>query len=179
LRVDSRIRKAYAGIVSPEDIQTMLIAENNGTKYGIMLRARPDDKQRANIVRYMEIALQAGQIEISDAMYFMERIESGADISEIRQEIAYSIQKKQEQEQANQQQNIAAQNDGLAKIEEMKAQNQAKQTVLDTQSKIAEENERAKSKARLSRMEANYRLIEKTQEQADAEKGLIIAKPSR
>jgi hypothetical protein len=173
LRVSPDIRKAYAGIVNPNDIKAMVLAEQSGTRYGIMLKARPDDKQRSNIVRYMEIAIQAGQITPPDAMYFMERIESGADITEVRQEIAYAIQKYEEQKQQAQQANTQAQNQGLAQIEQQKAQAQAQQTVLETQGKIMEENERAKSKARLQRMEANYKLLADTQAEANAEKGIF------
>jgi hypothetical protein len=36
-----------------------------------------------------------------------------------------------------------------------------------------EENERAKSKARLQRMEANYKLLADTQAEANAEKGIF------
>ncbi len=179
LRVSPDIRKAYAGVVPPTDIKAMVLAEQSGAKYGIMLKARPDEKQRGNIVRYMEIAIQAGQITPPDAMYFMERIESGADITEVRQEIAYSIQKYEEQKQIAQQQNIAAQNEGLASIEQQKSQSQAQQTVLETQGKIAEENARAMSKARLQRMEQNYKLLADTQAEANAEKGILFNTPKK
>lgn len=179
LRVSDDIRKSYAGVVNPTDIKTMIMAEQSGTKYGIMLRARPDDKQRQNIIRYMEIAIKAGQITPPDAMYFTERIESGADITEIRQEIDYSIKKALEAEQQRQQENIDRQNQGLQQVEEVKGQIAAKQSVLETTGKIAEENERAKSKARLSRMEANYKLLADTQAEADAENGIVTKTTSK
>jgi len=174
LRVSSDIRKAYAGVVNPSDIQTMIMAESSGTKYGIMLRARPDEKQRANITRYMEIAIQAGQITSTDAMYFSERIDSGADITEVRQEIDYSIKKNLEAQQKMQQDNIDRQNKGLQQVEAVKGQIAAGQTNLETQGSIAEENARAMAKARLERMIQNYKLLSDTQARADAEEGLTV-----
>jgi hypothetical protein len=174
LRVSDTIRKAYAGVVNPTDIRTMIMAEQNNVKYGIMLRVRPNDAQRQSVMRYMEIAIQSGQITPTDAMYFSERIEQGEDITEIRQEIAYSIQKNLEQQQQAQQANIDRQNQGLAQIEQQKAQSAQQQTVLDTQGKMAEENERAKSKAMLERMTQNYKLLADTQARADAERGLQV-----
>jgi phosphoribosylformylglycinamidine (FGAM) synthase PurS component len=61
----------------------------------------------------------------------------------------------------------------------MKAENTAKQSVLDTQGKIAEENTRAMSKARITRMENNYKLLADTQAEANAENGLIVNSPSK
>jgi hypothetical protein len=152
----------------------MIIAEKSGTKYGIMLRARPDDKQRSNIIRYMEIAIQAGQITPPDAMYFSERIDSGADITEIRQEIDYTIKKNLDAQQKQKLESVQAQNQGLAQIEQMKGQINAQQTNLETQGSIAEENARAMAKARLERMVQNYKLLADTQARADAENGITV-----
>jgi hypothetical protein len=174
LRVSADIRKSYAGVVNPSDIQAMIIAEKSGTKYGIMLRARPDDKQRSNIIRYMEIAIQAGQVTPPDAMYFSERIDSGADITEIRQEIDYTIKKNLDAQQKQKLESVQAQNQGLAQIEQMKGQINAQQTNLETQGSIAEENARAMAKARLERMVQNYKLLADTQARADAENGITV-----
>ena len=137
-----------------------------------MLRARPDDKQRANIVRYMELAIQQGSITPADAMYFTERIEAGEDITEIRQEIAYSIQKAQEQTQADQQSNIQAQNEGLAMIEDKKAQNQAALLQLEGQNKMTEEVVRNQGKGELLRKEQNYQIYNDARIDMMLEQGL-------
>ena len=172
LRVSDSIRKSYAGIINPIDIKTMVLAEQSGTKYGIILRARPDEKQRQNIMRYMEIAIQAGQITPPEAMYFSERIESGADIGEIRQEIDYSIKKNQEAQQKMQQDNIQKQNEGLMQMEQQKAEAMAKQSVLDTQGKILEESKRGENKNSQLITKGNIEFIKQLKESADAEKGL-------
>ena len=179
LRVSDKIRKAYAGIVNPNDIATMAMAEQNDVKYGIMLRARPDDKQRATIVRYMELAIQQGTITPPEAMYFTERIDSGADIIEVRQEIDYAIKKNIENQQKMQQANIDRQNQGLMQQQQMKDQNQAQLINLESQGKIAEENTRAMSKARIARMTENYKLLSDTQKEAMAENGIVLNNSSR
>lgn len=177
LRVSDTIRKAYAGVVNPSDIKTMILAEQSGTKYGIMLRARPDDKQRANIIRYMEIAIQAGTITPPDAMYFSERIESGADITEIRQEIDYAIQKALEKQQKVQLDNIKAQNDGLARNEQMKGQIDQQKSVIDSQGKIAQEQMRGKNKIDVLRRENNYKLLNDARLDMLMEEGYINTPP--
>lgn len=172
LRVSDSIRKAYAGVVNPNDIRTMIQAEQSGTKYGIMLRVRPNEKQREAIVNYMNIAIQAGQITPPDAMYFSERIESGADITEIRQEIDYAIKKTLEEQQKTQQDNIDRQNQGLMNVEQTKAQLAQQQSVVDTQGKLAQQDAIAKTKLAIERTLHNYKMLDEAQAQSDMEDGL-------
>ena len=179
LRVSDTIRKSYAGIVNPTDIQTMILAEQSGTKYGIILRARPDDKQRATIIRYMEIAIQQGELSATEAMYFSERIDSGADVTEIRQEMDYSIQQNKKKAQAEKMALVDQQNQGLAQIEQQKGQMTAQQTVLDTQSKVAEENVRGQNKVKVLTAEKNYEYLNSLLEGAKAEQGLTTGGVSK
>ncbi len=173
MRVSADIRKAYAGIVSPSDIKAMIMAEQNGAQYGIMLRARPDDAQKASVKKYLELEISKGTLNSADAMYFEERINSGADITEIRQELSYAIEKNTQRMQADKMAAVTEQNDGLQRLEEQKAQNLAKQTMLDVQGKIAEEQARGQIKDKQIKTEANIEFIKMMKEASDLENGLM------
>lgn len=179
LRVSDKIRKSYAGVVSPNDIRAMMMAEQSNVKYGISLRARPDEKQRAMVMNFMGIAIQAGQITPVEAMYFSERIESGADITEVRQEIDYAIQKNKEQAQQEKMAMIDQQNKGLMGIQQQKDDNAAKQSVLETQGKVVQEQTRGQNKQKNILMEANIDFLMQLREAADAEAGILTNTKSR
>lgn len=173
LRVDKDIRKAYAGWVSPGDIKTMLLAEQEGTQYGIKLRARPDEAQRMSVKKYLELEVQRGTLNSPDALYFEERINSGADITEIRQEMSYAIEKNKEQAHRQQIEVTKAQNDGLKELEIIKDQNLAKQKMLEYRSKVGEEQMRGEIKRKEQIREHNAEFFNKVLDAANAENGVM------
>lgn len=170
LRVSDRIRKAYAGIVNPSDIKAMIMAESSGTQYGIMLRARPDEAQKLSVKKYLELEVTKGTLSSADAMYFEERILTGADISEIRQELSYAIEKNKEKEQENKMAAVTEQNKGLQELEQQKAQNLAKQSFLETKGKILEEQNRSKEHMKQLKVQGNIDFIKMMKESMDKEK---------
>lgn len=120
----------------------------------------------------MELAIQQGELSATEAMYFSERIDSGADVTEIRQEMDYSIQQNKKKAQAEKMALVDQQNQGLAQIEQQKGQINAQQTVLDTQGKVAEENVRGQNKVKVLTAEKNYEYLNSLLEGAKAEQGL-------
>jgi hypothetical protein len=172
LRVSEKIRKAYSGVINPTGIKTMLLAEQNGTKYGIILRARPDDQQKSYLLKYMEACVTSGQLMPTEAMYFTERLESGIDLVDLRQEIDFYIEKNKKAAQQEKIELVNAQNQGLAAIEQQKGQINAQQSILDTQSKIAEEKSRGDNKVRVTRTQNNYKLMSDIIDGMKQEEGL-------
>lgn len=173
LRVSEDIRRAYAGVVPPQDIMSMIMAESSGARYGLMLRARPDDNQRASILKYIELAVQQGYLSVSSAMYYTERIIAGDDAITIRQELDYEIKKERERLQSEKLQAIDRQNQGLAAIEQNKAERDARLAQLQGQIDIQEEIIRGQIKKSLSIVENNSKLLDQLREEYLMEKGML------
>jgi hypothetical protein len=173
LRVSDKIRRSYAGVVAPTDIQAMIFAEQSGAQYGITLRARPDEKMRAMVAEFIKLSIQQGSLTAPEGMYFLERLEAGEDIIQIRQEISYAIEKNQAAQQEAQTANIQAQNEGLMQIEQTKAQNQAQLLQLEGQMKAQDEMMRAMGKMKQTVLENNYKMLDQARIDAMIEDGLL------
>ena len=172
LRVSEEIRGCYSGIVPPSDIKAMIMAESSGVKYGISLKARPNEQLLQDIKQYIFAAVERQEFPLTEAMYFSERIAAGEDLIEIRQQIAYSIEKEQQRKQEEQMANIDRQNQGLMQLEQQKGQQQAAIIQMEGQAKTQEEIVRGQIKQNLLKAEKNYELMNKLYDLAAQEEGL-------
>ena len=159
LRVSDDVRRSYSGVVKPADIKALVMAENSGVKYGIMLKERPSEARRQEVKMYLNSAVEQGLLPVTEAMFFSERLDMGEDIIEIRQQIAYTIQKENERKSQEQMANIQAQNEGLQQLEQQKAQNALQLLSAEGQVKTQEEVVRGQIKDSLLRKERNYDLM--------------------
>jgi hypothetical protein len=115
--------------------------------FGIFLELEPDEEEQANLEQNIQIALQAGNIGLEDAI----------DIREVRniklanQMLKFRQKEKQEKERAQQLENIQAQAQANAESAEKAAmaEVQKNQALADTEVKI----EQAKSQFEIQRME--------------------------
>lgn len=168
LRVSEAIRRTYSGIVPPQDIKAMIMAESSGAKYGIFLKARPSEQMLQELKGYMMAAVERGELAVTEAMYFSERMASGEDLMDIRQEMSYSIEKEQQRKAQEQIANIQAQNQGLQQLEQQKQQGE----MGIQQMKMEEEVIRGQIKQNLLKAENNYALMNKLYDLAAQEEGL-------
>ena len=168
LRVSPEIRAVYAGIVPPQDIKAMIMAESSGAKYGIFLKAKPSGEMLQELKGYMMASVEKGELPVTEAMYFSERMATGDDLIEIRQQIGYSVEKEQQRRSQEQIANIQAQNEGLQQLEGMKQQGEAQLQ----QMKMEEEVIRGQIKQNLLKAESNYALMDKLYDLAAQEEGL-------
>lgn len=127
IRFNSDIRKGYEAVVGKNDMQIMLDAEKSHVQYGQTFQAKPDDQYKKLIIEAANISAQqrrSGLIGIDTAMhtYIIERVMQGGNLRELRMIIAYQEQKYKEQLDAEKKASIDQQNQGLAQIEQQKAQ---------------------------------------------------------
>lgn len=172
LRVSEDIRRVYGGVVPPSDIKAMIMAESSGAKYGISLKARPTEQMLQEIKQYMLAAVERQELPVTEAMYFSERMAAGEDLLEIRQQLAYSIEKEGQRKQEEQMANIDRQNQGLQQLEQLKGQQQAALIQMEGQAKTQEEVVRGQIKQNLLKAEKNYELMNKLYDLAAQEEGL-------
>jgi len=90
-------------------------------QYGLTLRAKPDSKAKAIFAKWIELALQNTReqrpgIEIPDAIYFNSRLENGADIMELEEEMRYTIEKNKQDAERQQMAVIEAQDNRICKL---------------------------------------------------------------
>lgn len=174
LRVDEGIRKSYSGVVPPKDIASLVLSENKGVKYGITLRARPAAAQVQELKGYVMAAIERQELPLAEALYFSERLAAGEDLIEIRQQIAYSMEKERQRKFEEQQANIQKQNEGLSQIEQQKAQNQQALIMAEAEADANKEMVKGQVKDNLLKAEENYALMNKLYDLSAQEQGLTV-----
>jgi hypothetical protein len=139
--------------VSTFNVETLKEIEKlNLHDFGIFLEMEPDDEEKAELQKNVQIALQTKEIDIEDAI----------DINEIRnlklanQMLKLKRKKKQEREQALVQQNIQAQAQANAESSEKAAMAELQKQQALTAEKVA--IEQAKSNFEMQRMQTEAQI---------------------
>jgi len=139
--------------VSTFNVETLKEIEKlNLHDFGIFLEMEPDDEEKAELQKNIQIALQTKEIDIEDAI----------DINDIRnlklanQMLKLKRKKKQEREQALVQQNIQAQAQANAESSEKAAMAEVQKQQALTAEKVA--IEQAKSNFEMQRMQTEAQI---------------------
>lgn len=164
IRNSQEVRDGYSGVISNADMEALRLMENESVQYGLTLRAKPDSKAKAIFAKWIELALQNTReqrpgIEIPDAIYFNSRLENGADIMELEEEMRYTIEKNKQDAERQQMAVIEAQ--GQQNMQAKQADHQAALQLqqADAQAKQQEEALRGQIKAVLMQKESNLNLL--------------------
>ena len=101
IRVSEKVRKAYGGIVGENDINVIRLAEKSAVRYGLSMQAKPDQLFKQKLVKYIELALASGRdgkagIELPDALLLEEKLWRGADLSDIRNDLNWTINRSKQ-----------------------------------------------------------------------------------
>ena len=139
--------------ISLFNVETLKEIENlNLFDFGIFLELEPDEEEKAQLEANIQVALQAGGIDLEDAI----------DIREIRnlklanQLLKQKRKRKVQREQQQQQQNIKAQADANAQAQQVAAESEAQKQQVITQSNL--ELEQGKSQFEIQRMQAEAQI---------------------
>jgi hypothetical protein len=139
--------------VSTFNVETLKEIENlNLHDFGIFLEMEPDDEERAELQKNIQIALQTKEIDIEDSI----------DINQIKnlklanEMLKLKRRKKREREQALVQQNIQAQAQANAESAEKAAMAEVQKQQALTAEKVA--IEQAKSNFEMQRMQAEAQI---------------------
>jgi hypothetical protein len=151
--------------------------EHEGVQYGISLKAKPDSKQKAEFMNWINIALQNVReqrpgIDLPDAMYFKSALDRGEDMYELVDQMRYIIEKNKQEAQQATERNMQVQAEANAQAEQMKQQGQMAIDNNVNQGKMKEEMVRGDVKARQTTLEQNYMFLEALRQAADAEQGI-------
>ena len=139
--------------ISTFNVETLKEIENlNLHDFGIFLEMEPDDEERAELQKNIQIALQTKEIDIEDSI----------DINQIKnlklanEMLKLKRKKKQEREQALVQQNIQAQAQANAQASEKAAMAEVQKQQALTAEKVA--IEQAKSNFEMQRMQTEAQI---------------------
>jgi regulator of protease activity HflC (stomatin/prohibitin superfamily) len=151
--------------------------EGEGVQYGIDLRPRPDQAQRATFRQWIQVALQNTReqrpgIDLNDAIYFESKLNNGADLNELEKELEYAIEKNKQVSQQNSQAMIQQQAQANAQAEQSKAQGQMAIDKNVADGKAQAEALRGNIKDSLLTKEYNMQFLQSLREAADAESGI-------
>ena len=139
--------------VSTFNVETLKEIENlNLHDFGIFLEMEPDDEERAELQKNIQIALQTKEIDIEDSI----DINQIKNIKLANEMLKLKRKKKQEREQALVQQNIQAQAQANAQASEKAAMAEVQKQQALTAEKVA--IEQAKSNFEMQRMQTEAQI---------------------
>jgi hypothetical protein len=171
VRVSPKVRKSLAGITSPSDIDAMKMAEKRAPAYGMELKVKPDLQVKQILTQYIQVALADGRngqpgLRVPEALDFTMRIERGENLEDIRQDIAYAVQKAEERAHQQSMEKIDRQNQGLAAVEQQKHQGEMEKIITEGQIDMEEEKIRANAKQLQQRVDNNQEFYKMLYEDA-------------
>ncbi len=171
------IRKAYAGVISKTDMDTLVMMESEGVQYGLSLKAKPDRRAKLRFENWVNLALQNTReqrpgIDLNDAIFFMSQLENGADISELEKQLQYTIDKNKQEAAAQSEQMIASQGEQQRQTDAQKAQIEMAKLQMEQEGKIKEELIRGDIKNQQMNKEIVRDVYASLVESANAENGI-------
>jgi len=127
--------------------------------FGVFLELEPDEEQKAQLEQNIQVALQAGQIDLEDAI----DIRNVVNLKLANQMIKQRRRKKQERDQQAQQANIQAQAQANAELAEKTALAETQKQQILTEQKVQLEN--AKSQLDIKKMEMEAQIKQQLMQQ--------------
>jgi hypothetical protein len=184
IKNDESTRTAYAGVISPSDMEALRLMEYEHVQYGMSLKAKPDMQMKARFVEWCNIALQNVReqrpgVDLPDVMYFETALNRGEDMYELINQMRYIIEKNKQEAQAQAEKNMQIQGQVNAQNEQVKAQAEQARIQAEGQAKISEEIVRGKVKANQTKLEGNLALLEATRLAMEAEQGITVNQGGR
>jgi hypothetical protein len=137
-KTNEKSYEAYADVVGEMDMVGIKSATYEGTRYGISLRPRPTDQEKAEIKELIVEAISLGRdgvksLELDDALQMFEAMANNTNLTEMRLMLSYKIRKYREQAQQAAMQTQKFQADAAMQQQQQKLQAEAQGKQFDAQ----------------------------------------------
>ena len=141
IRANKDVREVYAGLIGEADVRMLQEAEKLGAQYGLIVRQRPAGEYKAELSRWIETALAASRdggnsLELPDAMLIKEKMWRGENLTEMRQQVAYYIDRAKKDSERKQKELVGMQQQGLMQQEQMKIQSAQQMAQIEGQKEM-------------------------------------------
>lgn len=166
--------KTYRRVVGARDIDVLRDAANLGVEYGTSLEARPDDKEKDELIAAAQAALQRGRdgealIDFSHYTYIIEQARGDGNLKELRWRFSLIEQRAKQIEQQKKQANIMLQAQEQDKTEEKKKKYEMEMEKMKLEGEIMKSNNEARNDLMLKKAEENMEFLKILQQQLIAE----------
>lgn len=171
IRVSATVREAYGGVIGGNDIKALQMAEKSNVRYGMSMKAKPDQLFKQKLVKYIEIALASGRdgkagIELTDSMLLEEKLWRGAEISDIRNELTWLIERRKQELSQEKDALIKSQAAENQELEKKQQQGEMAKHQMSLEEITTAETEKRKTE----RLSKNHEFLQKLVEQSNKEK---------
>lgn len=138
IKTNTKSYEAYADVIGEMDVVGIKSAIYEGVRYGIKLRPRPTDQEKAEIKELIVEAISLGRdgvksLELDDALALFEAMANNTNLTEMRLMLSYKIRKYREQAQQYAMQTQKLQADQASQLQQQKAQAEAQGKQFDSQ----------------------------------------------
>ena len=165
LRNSQTVQQRYRAVVGELGVKTLIEAEGMGVKFGTRMVARPSAEDMALIDEILAIAIansRNGESDFkpNDVLYIKRRMREGANMKEIEQYIGYITEKRNQERQAYAQQTQQLQAQSQQQYAVTQGQVSQQNAQIDTQSKMAIDNNKIEGEAFLKNLEHEHKMKE-------------------
>jgi hypothetical protein len=174
IKDNAESRKAYSMVVGFQDVEILKQAIGKGVQYGIMLRQKPTDDQRASIINAAQAALNPSrngepQITLADYMFIEERLTNGGNLNEIRLYLAYLMRQSEKKAIERQQQAEQANTERAMAMEKQKQEAEMQKFQMEAESNVLVEAAKAENELKLETYKQNQETYRDTLKYAHEE----------
>ena len=141
-KANDKIRESYANVIGERRMKAFVEAEKNNVEYGIKIEASNIDERKQAILNLLQVSIDpsgqegSGKLDMSEAIIIYDMIFQRQNLRRIGLVLGYMLRKKERQAREWKLKYIQEQNNGLAQIEQQKAQ--AKQVEMQHEDYMAE-----------------------------------------
>lgn len=128
-RVNPEVRKSYENVIGERRMKVFIDAEKNHVDYGIKIEASNIDERKQAILGLLNASIdpaggdETGKLGVDEAIRIYDMIFQRQNLRRIGLILGWMLKKKQREAREFKMQAIDRQNEGLAQIEQQKAQN--------------------------------------------------------
>jgi len=147
-RTNEKIRKSYENVIGERRMKVFVDAEKSDVEYGIKIEASSIDERKQAILSLLQISIdtagtgdETGKLSVDEAIKIYDMIFQRQNLRRIGLILGWMLKRKKREAREWKMKFIQQQNEGLAQIEQQKAQ--AKQVELQHESFMADKKFRA------------------------------------
>lgn len=173
LKYNKDFNTVYQPVVGDTDLELLKIAEHTSAQYGIVLKAMPDEKKKAELYEAVTKAVQFQAISLAQELWIKSAIDDGEDLIEISQQLDYMMAKTRQETQAANQSAAVQQQQQAQQLEAMRQQAEQSKQQFEYKKIIDEERVKGEEERKNLILQRNLEFINSVEEAAALEQGML------
>lgn len=143
IEIDEKAYNYYSKVIGTDSVEALKANRDSVHSLGIKYWSSPTEEMMMKIDRAIEISMQAGLVELYDALRLQNKLAHGQNFMAVIHELEYRIKSQRKQQQAEKEALVREQTEGQNRIAQTQAQMKQQEMQMKTASEEQEERIRA------------------------------------